>query len=94
VAVLVDDGLATGASMRAAVEAARQLSPARLVVAVPVGAPDTCRALARVADEVVCAVRPEPFLAVGVWYDDFRQTTDAEVHDLLAQAPTHEEGSQ
>jgi predicted phosphoribosyltransferase len=84
--ILVDDGLATGSSMRAAVAALRQQKPARIVVAVPVGAPDTCAELRAEADEVLCARAPEPFHAVGLWYDDFSQTTDAEVHDLLARA--------
>jgi putative phosphoribosyl transferase len=72
--------------MRAAVEALRARHPARLVVAVPVGAPETCAALESLADEVTCAVTPEPFYAVGLWYDDFDQTTDAEVGMLLDQA--------
>jgi predicted phosphoribosyltransferase len=86
-AVLVDDGLATGSTMRAAVRAVRGLGPARVVVAVPVGAAATCAELAAEADEVVCPVRPEPFLAVGYAYRDFAQTTDAEVRALLAGTP-------
>jgi predicted phosphoribosyltransferase len=86
VVVVVDDGLATGATMRAAVAALRRLDPARIVVAVPVGAVDTCRELANEADEVVCLATPEPFIAVGVWYRDFGQTTDDEVRELLARA--------
>jgi predicted phosphoribosyltransferase len=82
--ILVDDGLATGSTMRAAVQAVRRLKPARVVVAVPVGARDTCHALAEVADEVVCAQMPEPFSAVGLWYVDFSQTTDDEVRHLLS----------
>jgi predicted phosphoribosyltransferase len=81
--ILVDDGLATGATMHAAVEALRQEGPARIVVGVPVAAPDTCDAFRTIADEIVCAETPEPFQAVGLWYDDFSQTTDEEVHDLL-----------
>ncbi len=81
--VLVDDGLATGATMRAAVAALRQKGPARIVVAVPVAAPETCDAFRDIADEIVCAVTPEPFHAVGLWYDDFSQTTDDEVRTLL-----------
>ncbi len=81
--ILVDDGLATGSTMRAAVQAVRQMRPARILVAVPVGAPDTCHELAAVADEVVCARMPEPFSAVGQWYANFDQTTDAEVMDLI-----------
>jgi predicted phosphoribosyltransferase len=83
--ILVDDGLATGSSMRAAVEAVRALDPSRVVVGVPVGAPSTCAALATIADEVVCAREPEPFSAVGLWYRDFSQTTDEEVRDLLTR---------
>lgn len=85
-AILVDDGLATGASMKAALRALRQREPARLVVAVPVGPADTCAEMASLADEVVCAWTPEPFHAVGLWYEDFTQTTDAEVKELLARA--------
>jgi predicted phosphoribosyltransferase len=86
--ILVDDGLATGSTMRAAVEALRQQNPARIVVAVPVGAPETCASFAGVADEVVCARAPEPFRAVGVWYDDFSQTTDDEVREALEHQPS------
>jgi predicted phosphoribosyltransferase len=81
--VLVDDGLATGATMRAAVAALRRLSPARIVVAVPVADASTCEALRTEADEVVCAETPEPLLAVGLWYQDFSQVTDEEVRTLL-----------
>lgn len=84
--ILVDDGLATGSTMRAAVMAVRQQQPARVIVAVPVGAPSTCEDLAREADEVVCVRRPEPFVAVGLWYRDFTPTTDREVRSLLGQA--------
>lgn len=84
--ILVDDGLATGSTMRAAVEALRARGPARLVVAVPVGARETCDAFRGEVDEVVCAVTPEPFYAVGLWYRDFGQTTDEEVRELLARA--------
>ena len=84
--ILVDDGLATGSTMRAAVAALRQQRPARIVVAVPVGAPETCAEFQAEADEAVCARAPEPFYAVGLWYDDFSQTTDEEVHDLLERA--------
>jgi len=83
VVILVDDGLATGATMRAGVESIRKLGPARVVVAVPVAAPDTCDAFRDVADETVCARTPEPFSAVGLWYRDFSQTTDEEVRALL-----------
>lgn len=84
--ILVDDGLATGASMRAAVEALRTEHPERLVVAVPVAAPETCDAFRDLVDDIVCAITPEPFQAVGLWYDDFSQTTDDEVRELLARA--------
>jgi predicted phosphoribosyltransferase len=83
--ILVDDGLATGATMRAAIAAVRQQQPARIVVAVPTASPDTCEALKAEADDVVCAMTPEPFLAVGHWYEDFTQTTDDEVRELLAR---------
>ena len=84
--ILVDDGLATGSTMRAAVAALRARRPARLVVAVPVGSADTCRDLGAEADDVVCAKTPEPFFAVGAWYGDFSQTTDEEVRELLERA--------
>jgi putative phosphoribosyl transferase len=84
--VLIDDGLATGSTMKAAVQAVRTQDPARIVVAVPVGAPDTCRELQRLADEVVCVKMPESFRAVGLWYRDFAQTTDDEVRQLLQLA--------
>jgi predicted phosphoribosyltransferase len=84
--ILVDDGLATGATMEAAVVALRRLSPARIVVAVPVGAPDTCTRIGRIADDVLCLGMPEPFNAVGLWYRDFSQTTDEQVRELLAAA--------
>jgi predicted phosphoribosyltransferase len=87
IVILVDDGLATGATMKAAVQAVRTRHPARVVVAAPVGAPESCRDLARVADEVVCAQSPRPFSAVGLWYRDFSQTTDEEVRALLAAEP-------
>jgi predicted phosphoribosyltransferase len=83
VVVLVDDGLATGSTMRAAVKAVRQLDPAKIVVAVPVGSPDTCEELRAMADDVVCARTPHPFSAVGQWYRDFSQTSDEEVRGLL-----------
>ena len=85
-AILVDDGLATGSSMRAAVRAVRARGARRIVVAVPVGPSDTVRQLASLADEVVCLCSPEPFLAVGRFYEDFGQTTDQEVLDLLRRA--------
>lgn len=81
--ILVDDGLATGSTMRVAVLALRQEAPARIVVAVPVAAPETCDEFQTLVDDVVCAETPSPFYAVGLWYEDFAQTTDEEVHDLL-----------
>lgn len=86
VVILVDDGLATGSTMRAAVLAVRRFGPARVVVAVPVGASDTCRELGELADEVVCAETPDPLFGVGTWYEDFSQTTDDEVRELLMRA--------
>jgi putative phosphoribosyl transferase len=87
-AILVDDGLATGSSMRAAVQALKQRDAARIVVAVPVAPPETCAELKGEADEVVCARTPATFYAVGAWYDDFEQITDDEVRRLLAEART------
>jgi len=84
--ILVDDGLATGSTMRAAAAALRRMDPARIVVAVPVGAPESCEEFGGVVDEVVCAEAPQPFQAVGQWYDDFAQTTDDEVRELLERA--------
>ncbi len=81
--VVIDDGLATGATMRAALLAVRQQKPAWLVAAVPVGAAESCRELQDVADEVVCPAMPEPFRAVGLWYREFPQMSDDEVHTLL-----------
>jgi putative phosphoribosyl transferase len=82
--VLVDDGLATGATMRAAVEALRRHHPRRIIIAVPVASSETCDALASEVDRVVCAATPEPFRAVGLWYQDFSPTTDEEVQRILA----------
>ncbi|HWQ11283.1 MAG TPA: phosphoribosyltransferase [Roseiflexaceae bacterium] len=84
--ILVDDGLATGATMYAAVKALRQQLPARIVVAVPIAAPEACAELSEEVDDIVCAATPEPFYAVGLWYADFSQTTDEEVRDLLRRA--------
>jgi erythromycin esterase-like protein/predicted phosphoribosyltransferase len=90
-AILVDDGLATGATMLAAVKALRQQHPAGIVVAVPTAALETCEALSPQVDDLICAITPEPFLAVGHWYEDFSQTTDSDVSELLAQLRESEE---
>jgi len=81
--ILIDDGLATGSSMRSAVVALRRQEPRRIVVAVPIAAPSTCEEFREEVEEVVCAETPEPFYAVGLWYEDFSQTTDDEVRELL-----------
>jgi len=86
IVILVDDGLATRATMHAAIVALRRLQPARVVVAVPTAAAETCAQMRAAANEVVCAITPDPFHAVGLWYEDFSQTSDAEVGALLAQA--------
>jgi predicted phosphoribosyltransferase len=86
--ILVDDGLATGATMQAAIAALRQLKPARVVVAVPTASPDTCEEMRAQVDDVICAITPEPFYAVGRWYHDFSQTTDEEVRQLLSRKGT------
>lgn len=86
--LLVDDGLATGFSMRAAIAAVRAQRPAQLAVAVPVGAPETCADLAREVDALICPLQPDDFAAVGQWYDDFSPTSDDEVRDCLAAAAT------
>jgi putative phosphoribosyl transferase len=85
--ILVDDGLATGASMQAAARAVRRHQPARIVIAVPVASRATCDQFRDDVDEVVCAVTPEPFYAVGNWYEEFSQTSDEEVRELLERAP-------
>src|SRR5574340_90957 len=84
--ILVDDGIATGATMHAAVAALKQLGPARIIIAVPTAAPSTCDEFANEVDEIVCLIRPEPFIAVGYWYRHFLQTSDEEVRSLLDQA--------
>jgi putative phosphoribosyl transferase len=84
--ILVDDGLATGSTMRAAVAALRRLGPARIIVAVPTAAPSTCEEFRHEADECVCDITPDPFYAVGLWYEDFSQTTDDEVRHLLEKS--------
>ncbi|HEX7136602.1 MAG TPA: phosphoribosyltransferase family protein, partial [Vicinamibacterales bacterium] len=87
--IIVDDGLATGSTMQAAILALRQQRPAQVIVAVPVGARETCEALSRSADEIVCVAMPEPFNAVGLWYEDFSQTSDEEVRRLLESGDRH-----
>ena len=84
--ILIDDGLATGSTIRAAAQALRQQQPARIIVAVPVSAPETCDEYRIGVDEIICAVTPEPFFGVGMWYLEFSQTTDEEVRDLLERA--------
>jgi predicted phosphoribosyltransferase len=95
--ILVDDGLATGSTMRAAIAALKQRGAWRIVVAVPIAPPETCEELSSEADEVVCAATPEPFFGVGQWYANFEQTTDEEVHELLEAAArdqaTREQGA-
>jgi putative phosphoribosyl transferase len=86
IVILVDDGLATGSTMRAAVAALRRLGPDLIVVAVPTAAPTTCAEIGLEADGCICCITPDPFYAVGVWYEDFSQTTDEEVRDLLEHA--------
>ena len=84
--ILVDDGLATGATMHAAIAALRRQQPARIVVAVPTAPPEMCEALRAEVDDVICAITPQPFQSVGLWYEDFSPTTDEEVRELLARA--------
>jgi putative phosphoribosyl transferase len=84
--ILIDDGLATGSTMRAAVAALRQEQPARVIVAVPTAPPETCDELRAIVDEMLCLITPDPFYAVGLWYEDFSQTTDEEVRELLERA--------
>jgi putative phosphoribosyl transferase len=84
--ILIDDGLATGATMRAAAYAIKQQKPAKVVIAVPVSSPETCEEFEREVSEIVCAATPEPFYGVGKWYRDFSQTTDAEVRELLEKS--------
>jgi putative phosphoribosyl transferase len=90
--ILIDDGLATGSTMLAAVQALRKLGPAKIVVGVPVASPDTCELLKSEVDEIVCAATPEPFYAVGLWYRDFSQTTDEEVRELLERTAAESPG--
>ena len=86
IVILIDDGLATGSTMRAATAALRKQNPSRIVVAIPVAPVEACEALLTEVDEVVCAATPEPFHGVGLWYDNFEQTTDEEVRELLHRA--------
>jgi predicted phosphoribosyltransferase len=90
--ILLDDGLATGSTMRAAVAGLKQLRPKQIVVAVPIAAPSTCELLAREVDDIVCGATPEPFRAVGLWYQNFSQTTDEEVRALLEAASREQAG--
>jgi predicted phosphoribosyltransferase len=92
IVILVDDGLATGSTMRAAVRALRRRNPASIVVAVPTAAPSTCEEFQTIADACISTITPEPFRAVGLWYENFEQTTDQEVIDLLAQSTTDPRG--
>jgi putative phosphoribosyl transferase len=87
--ILVDDGLATGSTMRAAAVALRRMGPSKVIVAVPVAAPETCAEFRSEVDDVICFATPDPFMAVGAWYADFSQTSDQEVRDLLEQAAFH-----
>jgi putative phosphoribosyl transferase len=88
--ILVDDGLATGSTMRAAAVALRQMGPSKVIVAVPVAAPETCAEFRSEVDDVICFATPDPFMAVGAWYADFSQTSDQEVRDLLERAAFHQ----
>lgn len=85
IVIIVDDGLATGSTMKAAIQAIRKQHPQKILVAVPVGAADTCKELKQLADEVICLMTPEPFYAVGLWYRSFPQLSDADVITLLAK---------
>ncbi len=89
--ILVDDGLATGATMRVAVVALQQLQPSSIVVAVPISAPETCSELSQAVSEIICVETPHPFVSVGLWYENFSQTTDEEVCELLALAANREQ---
>jgi putative phosphoribosyl transferase len=89
IVILIDDGLATGSTMRAAVAALRKLGPASIVAAVPTAAPSTCSEFEAEVDEIICAETPEPFYAVGAWYEDFSQVTDEEVRQMLLNQPAH-----
>ena len=91
--ILIDDGLATGSTMRAAVTALRKMQPSEIIVAVPVAAAETCADLRSEVDEVICGATPEPFMAVGAWYSDFEQTSDREVRELLDRIASYSYGS-
>jgi len=84
--ILVDDGLATGATMRAAVAALRKQNPRKIIIAVPTASPDTCEEFRAKVDDIICGITPSPFQAVGLWYEDFSQTSDQEVQDLLRES--------
>lgn len=86
IVIIVDDGLATGSTMQAAIAALREKRPRKIVVAAPVAAAETCAKLGPLVDQIVCVRTPDPFLAVGLWYEDFSETTDAEIHEILATA--------
>jgi len=88
--ILVDDGLATGSTMRAAIEAVRKRNPKQVIMAVPAASEETCNAFRKEADDVICAITPDPFVAVGLWYEDFSPTTDEEVRELLNKAAEEE----
>jgi putative phosphoribosyl transferase len=90
IVILIDDGLATGSTMRAAVAALRKLHPAKIVVAVPTAAPSTCDEFRGEVDEIICAETPQPFYAVGAWYENFSQVTDDEVRQMLELEPAHD----
>jgi len=94
VVILIDDGLATGASMRAAVKAIRIHHPARIVIGVPTAAPKTCEEFEHAVNEIICAMTPEPFYGVGRWYEDFSQTSDEEVRTYLAETARHRQHKQ
>src|SRR5258706_9496472 len=87
IVILIDDGLATGATMRAAAMALKQQNPQKLVVAVPVSSPETCKEFESEVDSIICAETPQPFYGVGIWYRDFSQTTDEQVRELLERQP-------
>jgi putative phosphoribosyl transferase len=91
--ILIDDGLATGSTMRAAATALRNMQPSKIIVAVPVAAAETCADLRSEVDEVICGATPEPFMAVGAWYSDFEQTSDQEVRQLLDRIASHPQDS-